>query len=337
MTAVKNRDLTALTPELREYFLRAVSAPPPAADQLGEALAVSKAFLAAAAARAGAFQAMRDAETDEALARDFYDPLADAIALRLARFTAGRRAPVHAWALLGALYFYAVKFLVWDKAAVPPGAAVAAASLCAKGISRRPFPWWGPAATGPSHAVPAPGDTRGRMLAAAEESFGRSGYNATLVSDIARKAGVSAGNFYLFFGSKQKALETVVTRLRDSLVKKAAAYSAGAGSRVETEAMSFWALFDFIQEHPHGYRIMREAETADRELADAYYGEIFRNYAGQLSRAGEEEFTIKDHELLALALMGAGHMLGMKRVLRGGLRGITDNELLKAVFEGVRE
>ena len=112
MAAPGSNDAKAPALELRDEIVRAVSAPPPAADQYGEALAVAKAFLAAAASGLDAFRAMRCSETDEALAREFYDPIADAIALRLARFTAGRRAPVHAWALLGALYFYAVKFLV---------------------------------------------------------------------------------------------------------------------------------------------------------------------------------------------------------------------------------
>jgi hypothetical protein len=34
--------------------------------------------------------------------------------------------------------------------------------------------------------------------------------------------------------------------------------------------------------------------------------------------------------------MGMGHMLGMKRVLWSGFRGMSENELLKAVFEGIK-
>jgi AcrR family transcriptional regulator len=220
---------------------------------------------------------------------------------------------------------------------VPAAAAEAAAALCAKGISRKSFPWWEPALSGPSQARPSPGDTGGIMLVAAEEVFGRCGYNGARVSEIAKKAGFAAGTFYLFFGSKQEALEKVVTRLRDSLVKKAAAYSSGSGSRVETEALAFRALFDFIREHPYGYRIMREAEFTDPALADAYYGYILRNYAQQLRKAARPgDFNIDDNELLALALMGMGHMLGMKRVLWGGFRGMSENELLKAVFEGIK-
>jgi len=336
--ASKEEIIQALSRELRDDLVRAVSELPQQENAEAEAKAVAKAFFAAVAPRLDSFKAMREAEAgDEDLARDFYGPIAEVMAGRLARFSGGPKASAHAWALLGTLYFYAVKFLVWEKGGVPARAPEAAARLCAAGISKKPFPWWEPALTGPSKAKPAPGDTRGLMLEAAEEVFGRCGYNGARVSEIAKKAGFAAGSFYLFFDSKEDALEKVVMRMRDCLVKKAAAYSAGAGSRVETEALAFRALFDFIREHPYGYRIMREAEFTDSKLADAYYGYILRNYAEQIRKAAKPgEFTLADHELLALALMGMGHMLGMKRVLWGGFRGMTENELLKTVFEGIK-
>ncbi len=336
--ASKEEIIQAVVRELRDELVRAVSALPQQKDAEAEAAAMAEVFFAVVAGRLDSFKAMREAEaSNEALARDFYGPLAEVLAGRLGRFARGQRASAHAWSLLGALYFYAVKFLVWEKGRVPPAAGKAAAALCARGVSRKTFPWWQPALSGPSQSRPAPGDTRGNMLAAAEEVFGRCGYNGARVSEIARKAGFAAGTFYLFFDSKQDALEEVVLRLRTALVKKAAAYSSGASSRVETEALAFRALFDFIREHPYGYRIMREAEFTDRALADAYYGYILRNYAEQIRKASRPgEFSIDDNELLALALMGIGHMLGMKRVLWGGFRGMSEDDLLKAVFEGIK-
>ncbi len=336
--ASKEEIIQALARELRDELVRAVSELPQADGAEQEAQAVAGVFFETCARRLDAFTALREAEAgNEALARDFYGPLAEVIAGRLGRFAAGQKASAHAWALLGTLYFYAVKFMVWEKVKAPARAAAAAAALCAKGISGRPFRWE-PALAGPSRAKPAPGDTQGLMLAAAEEVFGRCGYNGARVSEIAKKAGFAAGTFYLFFGSKRDALEKVVLRMRDCLVQKAAAYSAGAGSRLETEAMSFRALFDFIREHPYGYRIMREAEFADQALADAYYGYILRNYSEQLRKtAVSGEFTVEDNELLALALMGMGHMLGMKRVLWQGLRGLSEEDLLKTIFRGINK
>ncbi len=336
--ASKEEIVEALARELRGELICAVSGLARQNDAEKEAAAIAGAFFVTAAKRLDSFKAMREAEAgNETLARDFYGPLAEVMAGRLGRFEPGPQASAHAWALLGTLYFYAVKFMVWDKAGVPARAAGAAARLCAKGISDHSFPWREPALAAPLKARPVPGDTATLMLGAAEEVFGRCGYNGARVSEIARKAGFAAGTFYLFFASKEEALGKVVLRLRDCLVQKAAAYCAGAGSRVETEASSFRALFDFIREHPYGYRIMREAEFTDPALADAYYGYILRNYAAQLKKpAAAGEFNIRDHELLALALMGMGHMLGLKRVLWGGLPGMSEKEIIKAVFEGIK-
>jgi AcrR family transcriptional regulator len=336
--ASKEEIITALTRELRDGIIRKIEELPRQKDVEKEALAIAEVFFKAAAERMDSFKAMREAEAgDEALARDFYGPLAEAIAGRLGRFVAGPRAAAHAWALLGSLYFYAVKFMVWDNGRVPARAPAAVARLCARGLSKRSLPWHEPAPAVPPKARPSPGDTGAMMLAAAEEVFGRCGYNGARVSEIAKKAGFAAGTFYLFFSSKEEALEKVVVLMRDCLVQKAMAYSAGAGSRVEIEAMSFRALFEFIREHPYGYRIMREAEFTDAALTDTYYGYILRTYAAQLKKtAVSGDFNMEDYELLALALMGMGHMLGMKRVLWGGFGGMTENDLLKTVFEGIK-
>ena len=46
-------------------------------------------------------------------------------------------------------------------------------------------------------------ETRGRILAAAAESFARQGYDVTSVDAICRLAGVSKGAFYHHFATKQ--------------------------------------------------------------------------------------------------------------------------------------
>ncbi|MCX5785851.1 MAG: TetR/AcrR family transcriptional regulator [Elusimicrobia bacterium] len=335
--ATKDEVIDTLARELKEDFVAAITSLPKASDPRGEARAIAGAFFTVAGRRLDSFKAIREAEASrEALAREFYGALAGAIVARLARFSGGTLAEAHAWALLGTLYFYAVKFLIWEKGGVPPEALEAAVQLCAAGVSRRPLPWREPALLGIAQPKSNRNDTGMAMISAAEEVFGRSGYSGARVAEIAKRAGFASGTFYLFFASKREAIEKVVMGLRDALVKKAAAYSAGAGSRLEVEVLAFRALFDFIKEHPYGYRIMREAEFADAALADMYYGYILRNYSAQIKKSARPgEFTLKDPELLALALMGMGHMIGMKRVLWGDFRKITETELLKAVFGGL--
>lgn len=70
-------------------------------------------------------------------------------------------------------------------------------------------------------ARPARPGTRDQLLDAARAEFGRAGPAAARVEDIARRAGVSKGAFYLHFESKQAALVEIVQRLVGALEEMA--------------------------------------------------------------------------------------------------------------------
>ena len=55
-----------------------------------------------------------------------------------------------------------------------------------------------------------PARRREQILAAAGELFSRSGYQGVTVDAIAERAGVSKGNVYWYFGSKQEILKSLV-------------------------------------------------------------------------------------------------------------------------------
>lgn len=56
------------------------------------------------------------------------------------------------------------------------------------------------------------GGSRGRLLDAAVDLFGRRGYGDTTVSEIAREAGVSKGLVYHYFDTKRDLLAAVIRR-----------------------------------------------------------------------------------------------------------------------------
>ena len=85
--ASKEEIIQALTRELRDDLIRDISELPQKARAEEEAQAIAQAFFSTAGRQLDAFKAMREAEAgDEALARDFYGPLAEVIAGRLGRF-----------------------------------------------------------------------------------------------------------------------------------------------------------------------------------------------------------------------------------------------------------
>ena len=60
------------------------------------------------------------------------------------------------------------------------------------------------AKTGTAKAKKTPGDNLARILAAAARLFTRQGFHGTSTRDIASEAGVSLGNIYNYFGTKEE-------------------------------------------------------------------------------------------------------------------------------------
>jgi len=69
----------------------------------------------------------------------------------------------------------------------------------------------------PSHLDPA--DRRERILDAAERSFIRAGFHRSTMQDVAREAGMSPGNLYRYFPSKDAIVEGLVERDRAALAE----------------------------------------------------------------------------------------------------------------------
>ena len=59
--------------------------------------------------------------------------------------------------------------------------------------------------------------TRARLVSAAATVFAESGYNAARISDMVRLAGISQGNFYRHFQSKDEILLAVLEEPLDDL------------------------------------------------------------------------------------------------------------------------
>jgi len=290
------------------------------------------------------YQVMREAEFACGRAsRKFYGSLAGAVGGRLSKYGAGLKDNEAAvYALIGSLSFVAVKNIIWEKKPVPKRAVSDASDVFVNGVSRGKPDFTAlieKAAAFKKCRVPEAREkeTSSRLLASAELVFGRLGYGPAHISEITRHAGYAAGTFYTCFRSKKEALDKLVLRLREELVSKAVAYSEGSASRTETEVMSFIALFDFIAEHPYGYKIMREAEFVDFKLAEDYYIYILRNYTARMrATALPGEFAIHDYAALSLMMMGIGHMLGLKYALWSA-KGPGKKEMegmLRQVFSG---
>ena len=158
--------------------------------------------------------------------------------------------------------------------------------------------------------------TRRRILDAAEEVFGESGYYEASISEITRRAGVAQGTFYLYFHSKREIFVELVEDVGKRLRAATTAAITGASGRIEAERRGFAAFFAFTAAHSRIYHIVQEAERVAPEAAHAYYRRISAGYERGLSAAMREgEVASANPEALAYALMGVAHFIALRWVI----------------------
>jgi len=161
--------------------------------------------------------------------------------------------------------------------------------------------------------------TRQRLLAAAEEIFSVRGYHTASISDITREAGVAQGTFYLYFDSKLAVFQAVVRGISHQLRRATTEAIQAVSDRREAERRGIEAFFQFLQERPNIYRVLREAEFVDPELFQWYYSHMAEGYQRRLAEAQAlGQVRQADPEVLAWCLMGISHMLGLRYVVWDG-------------------
>lgn len=143
--------------------------------------------------------------------------------------------------------------------------------------------------------------------------FGTQGYFQASISDIVREAGVAQGTFYVYFESKRDVFVDLVRSLANTVREALAAAVARAKDRIEQEEIGFAAFFSVVRQHPHLYRIVRQAEFVDPPTFREYYETFLPGYARGLRSAMDKGSVRRmDPETLAYCLMGIGDFVGMR-------------------------
>ncbi|NOZ83239.1 MAG: TetR/AcrR family transcriptional regulator [Epsilonproteobacteria bacterium] len=168
--------------------------------------------------------------------------------------------------------------------------------------------------------------THQKLLDAAEYLFGKKGYSKTKISDIAYRADVGLGTFYIHFDSKIEALRELVARTFDGLKSNVRRYISRFEDRRDAEIAGYIGFCDFFKRHKNMYAIVRETEFIEPETADFYYSGISKSYMRPLKRAFERnEYRRLDPKPLSYALIGIGDLLGQYLLVR------QDSEMSKCI------
>ncbi len=158
-------------------------------------------------------------------------------------------------------------------------------------------------------------ETRQKLLTAAEQVFGASGYYEASIVMITQEAQVAQGTFYNYFPSKKAIYEELIRQLSRDLRSKIKIEVTTAHSHEEALRLGFQAFFRWVKEHRNLYGIVQQAVLVDEELYRWYYDKLASGFIKSLTAAMEEKaFRSLDKETLAYCLMSIGQFLGMRWV-----------------------
>lgn len=129
-----------------------------------------------------------------------------------------------------------------------------------------------------------------RLLVAAAECFAEKGFNATSVSDIARRAVVSQGAMYTYFRSKSELITAIVTEEKNSAVDKYVKdYECSAFERICQLVKSCINEVGYPVDHHLWVEIIAEA-SRNQEIRESFIASdiIMRDGMKSIIRKGVE-------------------------------------------------
>ncbi|HZR48182.1 MAG TPA: TetR/AcrR family transcriptional regulator [Streptosporangiaceae bacterium] len=155
--------------------------------------------------------------------------------------------------------------------------------------------------------------TRAALIAAGRLLFGRDGFAATSVEDLASQARVTTGALYHHFPNKLTLFETVFEAVHGELLDAAERAAASGSDELESIALSFQAYLDQLLE-PEVQRIL--IVDAPAVLGLARFTELDERYAFAMieealrSATAAGQLAVRDPETVTRLLLGA--------IVRGG-------------------
>jgi AcrR family transcriptional regulator len=121
-------------------------------------------------------------------------------------------------------------------------------------------------------AQEAPGSTKGRILAAAEEVFAEKGFQGASTREIAARAGVNISSLHYHWASKETlyfaVFRNIFDRIVDLLQNTLAPLLARSGKRSDAIDLTMGALFDFFADNPNVPKLLLR-RVVENEQIDA--------------------------------------------------------------------
>ena len=126
-------------------------------------------------------------------------------------------------------------------------------------------------------------ERKAQLLAVARKVFGRLGFHNASLDDVAKEAGVTKPILYDHFNSKEAlylALLDVDAAALEERVRAALAAKTGNRERIRA---SFQAYFDFVDEHPEGFRMVMQEMVGPQDEFRSKVGGVRERIIGEVT------------------------------------------------------
>ena len=144
-------------------------------------------------------------------------------------------------------------------------------------------------------------DKRERILLAAERIFGRHGFFAARVSEIAKEAGVADGTIYLYFKSKDDLLISLFEQRMTQVNEALRAAIAGVPPKDQLRAF-IKAYLQLVHDEPGAAEVLtielRQSSKFMKEYDNPQFADFLRMLGGVIAEGqdrGELDRTIPSH------------------------------------------
>jgi len=156
----------------------------------------------------------------------------------------------------------------------------------------------------------APGSTKARILAAAEEAFAARGFQGASTREIAARAHVNISSLHYHWASKETlyfaVFEDIFDRIVDLLQNTLAPLLARPGRREEIVAVAMGGLFDFFADHPNVPKLLLRRIVENDEIDVGIERDIlvpaWGVFAEWLARIGRRRFSSEESRLFMLSV-----------------------------------
>ncbi len=124
---------------------------------------------------------------------------------------------------------------------------------------------------------------------AALRIFTRQGYHGTSVREIAEEAGISLGNIYNYYKTKEEIFESLVKRYGNRMARLQATTLTPLLGSLEPDNLELLAkaVRETVYSHPDYWRLMYIDVV---EFGNRHFAHIFRDFAANLKRLSPESF-----------------------------------------------